>query len=68
MSKVIQISAEVSYRKSLEETAEAYKFNEYPEDTQKLLRQIYRAGWIASKENTFQILETLTGDDNGKQQ
>jgi hypothetical protein len=64
MAKVIPMSAEASYRKALEKVAEDYKFNEYPEDIQFMLRKMFREGWIASKYNTFEILETLSTEAN----
>jgi hypothetical protein len=62
--KVIPISAEVSYARLLREIEKAYRFNEYPEETQALLRVMYRKGWEDSKLNTLEILETITCEAN----
>ncbi len=69
--KIIPMSAEASYRKAVERAQETYMFKEQSEEVQRLLRKVFRAGWIASKENTFEILEAITignEDDNGTRQ
>jgi hypothetical protein len=62
--KVIPMNPETSYRKYLAEVMEAYKFSEQSEETQGLLKKVFRAGWIASKKNTFEILETINSEAN----
>lgn len=67
--KIIPMSAESSYRQALEKAETSYMFSKHPEEIQKLLKSVFRSGWMESKLNTFQILETLAGDDgNGKKQ
>jgi len=62
--KIIPMLPEAAYRGALSQASESYNFNEYPEEIQKLLKKVFRAGWVASKENTLEILETITCEAN----
>lgn len=67
MSTIITLPNAV-FTKALEHSRSQYKYYEMIDREQKLFDLAFTVGWTASKEHTFQILESIAQEgENGRQ-
>lgn len=65
--KIMPMHPEAAYRRALQEFSESYTLVEDTETARLSMEEVFRAGWVASKLNTIEMLDQITsGATNGE--